>query len=149
MVVNSKARCVAVVSDGASNMRKARQVIREHDASIADYDCVAHGIDLFVRLFVTHKTIEPLMKAARLVVHSLRAPNIRDFFEDPPDQEAQPVPIIPANTRWGTCYLMLKSLVKIGGARGVHLLHMLQVAVYAGLMHPAHKSCTTPRTQVL
>lgn len=62
----------AIVSDNASNVRRAREIINEEFPSIQNVRCIAHCINLLAGDIVKHKFAENLLKKVNTLVAFFR-----------------------------------------------------------------------------
>lgn len=62
----------AIVSDNASNVRRAQEIINEEFPSIQNVRCIAHCINLLAGDIVKHKFAENLLKKVNTLVAFFR-----------------------------------------------------------------------------
>lgn len=107
-----KRKIVALTSDGAHNMSAA--AVTTHLKLTWIY-CLAHVINLCVRLSLAIPAIKSVMKAAKAICRTFRAsPIAKRTLEE--KQRALRLPVrslkIDNKTRWGSAYIMLVHLTE-------------------------------------
>jgi hypothetical protein len=106
-----RSKIVALTSDGANNMSCA---VNSHLKMTWIY-CLAHVINLCVRLSISIPAIKVVMKAAKAICRTFRRSSIaKRALEE--KQRALGLPVrtlkIDNKTRWGSAYLMLVRLTE-------------------------------------
>ncbi|XP_064475346.1 uncharacterized protein LOC135389209 [Ornithodoros turicata] len=110
-------KVVAVVTDNASNMKAACDLVTQHYPHVTAIGCAAHGLNLLMNDLMGLDTLRELNKQAREVIEYVKRSHIVAATfkqkQESNDGEGNSVTLkLPSKTRWAGVTLSLESLAR-------------------------------------
>lgn len=107
-------KVLVVVTDGASNMVKARRLVQSKYAHIFVYSCEAHCLNLVARDIILYETFKDVQSSANNIVKEVNASHLirAKFTHIQTDRKQKVISLkLPGKTRWGSTIFCSESLL--------------------------------------
>ncbi|KAL4153898.1 hypothetical protein QTP88_001731 [Uroleucon formosanum] len=113
-----KEKCLGVITDNASNMKKAWKLLQADDKfkslPIAYYSCVSHTLNLLMLNVVKMKTCFEIENISKAIIKNIISTHIlkANFTRIQKEKNIKCSLKLPVKTRWGSFINCLESLIK-------------------------------------